>query len=405
MAKDCPFLEVSSSGVEEEEEEIELSLGLSIGGNFRNSSKSNPEERKSPNFSSEKINSEYANVDADLGLESQRLQSRVRDRQRRENEANAAGRIRKTDKNIYVPLGNGFAYPCVMPYSAPNSGSVGNEEEKNFQQSFRPYQGSPNPNPGQNLMVVLIRSVIVGRRVATGGWCRTGLRRAVPLVFRTIGAAPGKGVGLFVKDACKFMEVRLRTPHLGYHVHCILTSCIHGYVISIQTVQNHHCSRSSDGCNFKIDLIHGGSSSDSGSHSSHYRPEQSLLIKESEQLTRSSSTKFSQQTRSEIQPELIKNPISPRNPSPNPSKAASSVDLTPNHNTPSFSQMPCVSTTGNSPNGKTIHGFLYRYTPTEVCILCICHGTSFSPAEFVEHAGGKNISHPLRHITVVPSMF
>lgn len=66
-------------------------------------------------------------------------------------------------------------------------------------------------------------------------------------------------------------------------------------------------------------------------------------------------------------------------------------------------QMPCVSTTGNGPNGKTITGFLYRYTKTEVCIICVCHGTSFSPAEFVKHAGGVDVEHPLRHITIVPS--
>lgn len=66
-------------------------------------------------------------------------------------------------------------------------------------------------------------------------------------------------------------------------------------------------------------------------------------------------------------------------------------------------QMPCVSTTGNGPNGKTITGFLYRYTKTEVCIVCVCHGTSFSPAEFVKHAGGVDVEHPLRHITIVPS--
>lgn len=65
--------------------------------------------------------------------------------------------------------------------------------------------------------------------------------------------------------------------------------------------------------------------------------------------------------------------------------------------------MPCVSTTGNGPNGKTITGFLYRYTKTEVCIVCVCHGTSFSPAEFVKHAGGVDVEHPLRHITIVPS--
>lgn len=66
-------------------------------------------------------------------------------------------------------------------------------------------------------------------------------------------------------------------------------------------------------------------------------------------------------------------------------------------------QMPCVSTTGNGPNGKTVNGFLYRYTKAELGIICVCHGTSFSPAEFVKHAGGTDVSHPLRHIIVIPS--
>ncbi|XP_031285483.1 uncharacterized protein LOC116144165 [Pistacia vera] len=74
-----------------------------------------------------------------------------------------------------------------------------------------------------------------------------------------------------------------------------------------------------------------------------------------------------------------------------------------NQNTLSLPQMPCVSTTGNGPNGKTINGFLYRYTKTEVSIICVCHGTSFSPAEFVQHAGGTDVSNPLKHITVIPS--
>ncbi|XP_022758739.1 uncharacterized protein LOC111305444 [Durio zibethinus] len=67
--------------------------------------------------------------------------------------------------------------------------------------------------------------------------------------------------------------------------------------------------------------------------------------------------------------------------------------------------VPCVSTTGNGPNGKTINGFLYRYTKSEVSIICVCHGSSFTPAEFVQHAGGSDVSHPLRHITVIPSAF
>ncbi|XP_044493097.1 uncharacterized protein LOC123216663 [Mangifera indica] len=76
-----------------------------------------------------------------------------------------------------------------------------------------------------------------------------------------------------------------------------------------------------------------------------------------------------------------------------------------NQNTLSLPQMPCVSTTGNGPNGKTINGFLYRYTKTEVSIICVCHGTSFSPAEFVRHAGGTDVSNPLKHITVIRSAF
>lgn len=67
----------------------------------------------------------------------------------------------------------------------------------------------------------------------------------------------------------------------------------------------------------------------------------------------------------------------------------------------SLPQMPYVSTKG--PNGKTVNGFLYRYTNSEVSIVCVCHGNTFSPAEFVQHAGGTDTSHPLRHITVIPS--
>lgn len=70
----------------------------------------------------------------------------------------------------------------------------------------------------------------------------------------------------------------------------------------------------------------------------------------------------------------------------------------------SFEQMPCVSTTGIGPNGTKIvtTGFLYRYSNLEVSILCVCHGRSFSPAEFVKHGGGGEVSHPLKHITVLP---
>lgn len=72
----------------------------------------------------------------------------------------------------------------------------------------------------------------------------------------------------------------------------------------------------------------------------------------------------------------------------------------------SLPQMPYVSTKGNGPNGKLVNGFLYRYSKCdEVSIVCVCHGSTFSPAEFVQHAGGTDITHPLRHITVNSSAF
>ncbi|MFS7948019.1 putative ethylene-responsive binding factor-associated repression, Ninja family [Helianthus anomalus] len=64
-------------------------------------------------------------------------------------------------------------------------------------------------------------------------------------------------------------------------------------------------------------------------------------------------------------------------------------------------KMPCVTTKG----GKRIQGFLYRYgEDEEVRIVCVCHGSFLTPAEFVKHGGGGEVEHPLRHI-VVTSLF
>ncbi|XVE91622.1 hypothetical protein REPUB_Repub01dG0026100 [Reevesia pubescens] len=63
--------------------------------------------------------------------------------------------------------------------------------------------------------------------------------------------------------------------------------------------------------------------------------------------------------------------------------------------------MPCVFTKGEGPNGKKIEGILYKYGKgEEVRIMCVCHGNFLSPAEFVKHAGGGDVDHPLRHIVV-----
>ncbi|GFZ12159.1 ABI five binding protein 3 [Actinidia rufa] len=68
--------------------------------------------------------------------------------------------------------------------------------------------------------------------------------------------------------------------------------------------------------------------------------------------------------------------------------------------------MPSVTTTGNGPNGRRIEGFLYRYRNRirQVCIVCVCHGSFFSPAEFIRHAGGGDVAEPMKHITVLPGV-
>ncbi|RDX94239.1 Ninja-family protein AFP2, partial [Mucuna pruriens] len=72
--------------------------------------------------------------------------------------------------------------------------------------------------------------------------------------------------------------------------------------------------------------------------------------------------------------------------------------------TNSMEDMPCVFTKGDGPNGRRIEGILYKYGKgEEVRIMCVCHGNFLSPAEFVKHAGGGDVAHPLRHIVVNPS--
>ncbi|PON70544.1 Ninja family [Parasponia andersonii] len=68
-----------------------------------------------------------------------------------------------------------------------------------------------------------------------------------------------------------------------------------------------------------------------------------------------------------------------------------------------MSKMPSVTTTGDGPNGRRIEGFLYKYTKGQVSIVCVCHGSFLSPAEFVRHAGGSEVTNPMRHINVCPA--
>ncbi|KAK2636048.1 hypothetical protein Ddye_030840 [Dipteronia dyeriana] len=80
------------------------------------------------------------------------------------------------------------------------------------------------------------------------------------------------------------------------------------------------------------------------------------------------------------------------------------LDSTSSRGINTLEDMPCVFTKGDGPNGKRVDGILYKYGKgEEVRIMCVCHGSFHSPAEFVKHAGGGDVDHPLRHIVINPS--
>ncbi|KZV15514.1 ninja-family protein mc410-like [Dorcoceras hygrometricum] len=55
-----------------------------------------------------------------------------------------------------------------------------------------------------------------------------------------------------------------------------------------------------------------------------------------------------------------------------------------------YPNLPWVSTTDPRPNGRTISGVTYRYSPTQIRIVCACHGSHMSPEEFIGHATEEN---------------
>ncbi|XP_075509765.1 ninja-family protein mc410 isoform X1 [Primulina tabacum] len=55
-----------------------------------------------------------------------------------------------------------------------------------------------------------------------------------------------------------------------------------------------------------------------------------------------------------------------------------------------YPNLPWVSTTDPSPNGRTISGVTYRYSPTQIRIVCACHGSHMSPEGFIRHASEEN---------------
>lgn len=81
-----------------------------------------------------------------------------------------------------------------------------------------------------------------------------------------------------------------------------------------------------------------------------------------------------------------------------------SVQVVPDSEIDLINNMPTVSTDGGIPDGRKIKGFLYNYSrANDVIIICFCHGSFFTPSEFVMHAGGPApVENPMKLITIVP---
>ncbi|KAJ0512404.1 putative Ninja family, Jas TPL-binding domain-containing protein [Helianthus annuus] len=170
-----------------------------------------------------------------------------------------------------------------------------------------------------------------------------------------------------------------------------------------------YCKMKSNGCSSdgQCSSHQGGASDDSQTNSSNSQLDQqaastsTAIVEPSDQHQPAGSSK--QTVLSTTKPNDRSNPheSSILTPPPKPEPPSSQ-----HQQTSLLARMPCVSTTGNGPNGKTVSGFLYKYnTKKDVSIVCVCHGRSFSPAGFVEHAGGVDIAQPLKHITIYPAAF
>ncbi|GMN50270.1 hypothetical protein TIFTF001_019417 [Ficus carica] len=267
----------------------------------------------------------------------------------------------------FVQYANGFAYPCVVPCWPA---SPGGNEKSVFQQ------------------------------VACRG-------------FRPFLAQPSLGLSS-LSNECQSEKGGGKDGEIGK------TASFDSPVCSSSTISDHHNSSSHEG----------DGSSETRTHSSHSSPEQNRRDSpNSNDTKREARSSCSHQTehvqnnaelKEEVKPAFesapLEKPISTtENRRPNSLKETKTdigkpprpQSLTRNVTPPptALPQMPYVSTRGDGPNGKTVRGFLYRYTNSEVSIVCVCHGSTFSPAEFVQHAGGTDVSHPLKHITVIPSAF
>ncbi|KAL2470690.1 AFP2-like [Abeliophyllum distichum] len=440
MGKEFTMLE----GFEGGEKEIELSLELSIGGNYRkseNPKKVDGEHMKRPGFISrsdfycvkgdlgaenglefvdlnrkreiqalrrqearkkreEKLKKSMGSRGLNLGgcvedklwLEAQQFQSRVGDRETKENENFSAEAVRKKEKNginsineaakdLKLSLNNG-----VMEIKIQGTNNSGQQIPV---QCFYPYLPSAN------------------------GYLGWGMNAGKGEVDKTTVVQPGTYSNGNSSMDCDSIHSDRKAVSDGSFER---SSAISDYQSMVQkggSVSNGDTGSNSSSSHMLEQLESNVSLAKIEPKDGSVGAAKYTIKKASSSIPQSSPIQLTEKSKSDTNSYQTTGICSsqPENRASSPSKESNGIISKPPkpqnqiQKAASLSHMPCVSTTGNGPNGKTITGFLYKYTRSEVSIMCVCHGSSFSPAGFVEHAGGIDISHPLRHITVVPSAF
>ncbi|KAL0459931.1 UNVERIFIED_CONTAM: Ninja-family protein AFP3 [Sesamum latifolium] len=348
-------------------------------------------------------------VDDKLILEAQQFQARVKDREARERDGFSEDSAREKDRKETKKVGvQDLNISLFTENKNPGTDFTGPGIETQCLFSrvqFLPVRNGfacshvvPSPGP----------DVIDGKKNEGKGFlpvaCRSSAGHGNSSMDCDSGDGPGNSAALLTESLKRSSSVRIiKARHRKY-----------------------------DNVQQTLSAFSGGSCSDSGSHASslstHQNPCSSRNDKvefleandscsraESDQgfskVVQDESCKTPEKLGAHAHPNQTNNTSSTsENPTSPPSKEPTGlIDKPPKppqhhkHDIASAPRMHRVSTTGNGPKGRTVTGFLYRYTRTEVSIMCVCHGSSFSPAEFVEHAGGVDVSNPLRHITVVPS--
>ncbi|XVF21338.1 hypothetical protein REPUB_Repub12eG0082200 [Reevesia pubescens] len=417
------------------EDEIELELGLSIGGSFGKAEKLKPIKKESkPNNNSVADLGESLVFDPQTKREIQALRRQEAKKKREEKQQKRSSRChqnnevdvteeRECKKNKveefsgnanpnlntelnnplvcpvipvrvpcpypqvqFVPLANGFAYSCVNPVPCWGDGA-GNE--KSVEQpmavngGFRPFQtGQESGVNTGNGYDSEQNSSRVERNRKTGS---NGSPAYSSSVVSDIQSSSNQG-GCSSETGTHTSHYQLEHPQMN----CSVASNLKGQ--SEQSATSHQMDSA-----LSID-----------------KPRKGIERTPSLKANESTSSNQKKEPKPESQPDLNSKPVLTNETTTTTTltkDTKGNMGKPPNPENPihddilALRNMPCVSTTGNGPNGKTINGFLYRYTKSEVSIICVCHGSSFTPAEFVQHAGGSDVSHPLRHITVIPTAF